>query len=58
MSDKPICARCKLPKPNMSLEPSRSQLLFGGFKVRLEYRCTECEREVTAWVNRVLEKNK
>lgn len=40
------CDMCRRLKRNVSLEPSRSQLVFGGFPVKLEHRCAACERRV------------
>lgn len=51
---KPICSMCRKHKSTLSLEPSRSQLLFGGFNVRLEYRCQACETKVGVWIDRML----
>ena len=48
------CDRCKQDKPRTSLEPTQSQLLFGGFPVRMENRCDACEREVIGWVTQQL----
>ena len=42
----PVCSMCKRHTSDLSLEPSRKQLIFGGFNVRLEYRCGACEKKV------------
>jgi len=52
-SGKPICSVCKKHKNNLSLEPSRSQLLFGGFHIKMEYRCVACETKVAKWVDKM-----
>jgi hypothetical protein len=49
-----ICDVCGERKKNVSLEPSRSQLLFGGFKLKFENRCRSCERKVSKWVDKLL----
>ena len=48
------CDICKQEKRNVSREPSRSQLLFGGFNMRTENRCPACEREVMKWVDSLI----
>ena len=48
------CDVCLKEKPDVKLEPSRSQLLFGGFHVKLENRCKECEQDVLRWVRTTL----
>ena len=48
------CARCKQKKKDCSLEPSRSQLIFGGFPVKYEYRCPACERELCKKIDKML----
>lgn len=53
-ADLPVCSKCKRHTDDLSLEPSCSQLLFGGFNGRMEYRCAECERKVVRWVERML----
>ena len=50
----PKCDMCLQEKKNVSHEPSRSQLLFGGFNVRMESRCSECEKKVIKWVKEQL----
>lgn len=52
-------ARCKMCGASaldkkLSLEPSRSQLLFGGFRARMEHRCEDCEKKVCEWVDSLL----
>ena len=49
-----ICDRCKQDKDNVSVEPSRSQLMFGGFPVKYEKRCEDCEKELIRQINKVL----
>ncbi len=51
---RPICGVCKKNKRNLFLEPSRNQLLFGGFNMRREYRCPDCERKVARWIDGTL----
>jgi hypothetical protein len=52
-----ICSMCRKHKKNLSLEPSRSQLIFGGFPVKLEYRCQSCENKVIKSVEKIIETN-
>lgn len=48
------CEMCGSEK-NVSLEPTRSQLLFGGFRAKMmEYRCEECEAKVVAWIKSLI----
>jgi hypothetical protein len=56
-NDLKLCDVCKKAKRTVSREPSRSQLLFGGFNLRFENRCPACERKVVAWVDKQLEKD-
>ena len=48
------CDMCGKFVKDAPLQPSRSQLLFGGFRVQLERRCGQCERQVSAWVKGLL----
>lgn len=41
----------------LSLEPTRSQLLFGGFNVKMEHRCEDCEKKVCDWANKLIKIN-
>lgn len=56
MSEQIMCDVCKEKRSDVSREPTRSQLLFGGFRVSTENRCSDCERKVAAWVSRQLRK--
>lgn len=55
-------ARCKMCGASaldveLSLEPSRSVLLFGAFPrmhVPMEHRCAECEKKVCEGINKTL----
>jgi hypothetical protein len=40
---------------DVELQPSRSQLLFGGFRSRMENRCAGCEKKVAKWVDKLLD---
>lgn len=51
---KTICAMCKQEK-ECSREPSRSQLLFGGFASKFEYRCKSCEKKLIRRIEKMLE---
>lgn len=51
----PICNRCKKHTKNLSLEPSRRQLIFGGFPIEIEYRCQKCEKEVSSLIQKLIE---
>lgn len=48
------CDMCGKQKKNVTTEPSRSQLIFGGFRVKYEQRCPACERKVAAQIERML----
>lgn len=50
------CDMCKKENKTVDYQPTRKQLLFGGFPVRLEKRCAKCEQKVVAWVDRILKK--
>lgn len=50
------CDMCGELKRNVTVEPSRRQLLFGGFHVTYENRCPKCEREVCKWIEKALAK--
>lgn len=54
MPDTKKCDMCEKMKRNVSLEPSRRQLLFGGFHVTYENRCPKCERKVAEWAKRAI----
>lgn len=54
MKSTQLCCMCGKQKRNVSLQPSRTQLLFGGFYVRMEYRCRYCEREVARWATKLI----
>lgn len=41
-----ICDMCHQDKPDVERQPSRSQLIFGGFNTRMESRCKDCEKEL------------
>jgi hypothetical protein len=41
-----LCDMCHKDKPNVEQQPSRSQLIFGGFNIRIESRCRDCEKKV------------
>jgi len=47
------CETCGSTK-NITLQPSTSQLIFGGFPVRMAYRCGKCEKELVKKVNRAI----
>lgn len=49
-----VCEMCGAEKPEF-FEPTRSQLLFGGFPVKMEYRCKKCEAHVAEWVETMLD---
>ena len=48
---------CGKEKRNVSLEPSRSTLLFGGFPQQYERRCPACERKVVRQFEEILNKD-
>lgn len=48
------CDVCGEQKRDVRLQPSRSQLLFGGFHVTYESRCRDCERDVSRWAIRMI----
>ena len=44
---------------NVSSQPTRSQLIFGGFRGKIsEARCEKCEKEIVKMVDRALERLK
>jgi hypothetical protein len=43
------CDCCGELKRNVERQPSRRQLLFGGFNVTYENRCPACERDTARW---------
>jgi len=48
------CDTCGSDK-NVTSQPTRSQLLFGGFRGKMtEHRCDECEKKVIQWINSLL----
>lgn len=49
--NQPSCSICG-QRDNLSLEPSRSQLIFGGFPTRVEFRCPKCEAEIAKKIGR------
>ena len=51
-NNKPVCGMCHKHKKTLSLEPSRSQLIFGGFPVQVEYRCQSCETKLVKQLER------
>lgn len=51
-----MCGVSELDRP-LSLEPTRSVLLFGPFPrmhVPTEYRCSGCEKKVCKWIDGLL----
>lgn len=48
-----ICERCG-KEAELSLEPTLRQLIFGGFRHQLEYRCAKCEHEINIVIERML----
>jgi len=50
------CNVCNKMKRTVSLEPSRSTLLFGMQygRVSYEYRCASCEAKLTKMIDRLL----
>jgi len=50
----PICSMCRQTHPKLSTEPSRKQLIFGGFPVFMEKRCPACEKKVIKSMNATL----
>lgn len=44
-----ICDVCGREHKSVTIQPSRRQLLFGGFNVSYEKRCGTCESEVAKW---------
>lgn len=54
MTEKRTCDMCHKPKKNVELQPSRRQLIYGGFPQRYEYRCPACESKVDRWIQRIL----
>jgi uncharacterized protein with PIN domain len=57
-SDKERCDICNKQTRNVSRQPTRSQLLFGGFNITTENRCTSCERNVVLWIDRLLSQSR
>lgn len=49
-----VCSMCKKEK-ECSREPSRSQLMFGGFAPKFEYRCQACENKLIRRIELLLE---
>lgn len=49
-----ICERCGQESDDLSLEPTLHQLVFGGFRHNMEYRCSKCEYEINAIIERML----
>jgi hypothetical protein len=49
-----MCDMCLKESDSVKRVPSRSQLLFGGFNVKMENRCPKCERRVVKWIDRIL----
>lgn len=58
VNGEPICGMCKKQRDNLHLEPSRKQLLFGGFPASFEYRCDDCEKILVKKINKFLGENK
>ena len=51
----PRCKMCGRNDVDVELQPSRSQILFGGFRSRMENRCAGCEKKVAKWVDKLLD---
>jgi hypothetical protein len=52
-----ICDVCGKEKRNVSLQPTLSQLIFGGFRGKMtQMRCSDCEKDVMASVNAAMSK--
>ena len=52
---KTVCNMCGMEK-KVEVQPSRSQLMCGGFPVKYENRCSSCERKLVKQINNILEK--
>ena len=48
------CEICGKDKKTVELQPSRKQLIFGGFPIRFEYRCQRCETILAKQLSAVL----
>lgn len=42
----PTCSCCGKSNKTVTLEPSTRQLIFGGFNIRMVYRCAKCDRRL------------
>lgn len=51
-----ICAVCDEDKET-EMQPSRSQLIFGGFPAQLEAVCKECDRKLAKDMGAYLRQN-
>ncbi len=49
-----ICDMCHKEKPDVESQPSRSQLIFGGFRNLTEDRCKDCEKELCKTISRII----
>jgi hypothetical protein len=52
-----MCDVCKTDKTSTTLQPSRSQLIFGGFPARYENRCDQCEKELGKRLSAMIERD-
>ena len=49
-----ICDMCQKEKPDVESQPSRSQLIFGGFRNLTEGRCRDCEKKLCKTVSQII----
>ena len=51
------CVMCQKAKKTVEMQPTRKQLLFGGWHMRHEPRCQACETKVVKWLERLIATN-
>jgi len=49
-----LCDMCHQDKPDVEQQPSRSQLIFVGFRNLTEDRCRDCEKKVCKDLDKIL----
>lgn len=49
-----LCAVCQKDRKRVEYAPTLNQLVFGGFPVKMQWRCPTCEKQLATQVGRIL----
>ncbi len=48
-----FCAVCQKDKKKVEYAPTLNQLVFGGFPVKMQWRCSDCEEKLSVDVKKI-----